>query len=113
MLGRVFSKVPSAKSNKQPDEPVDLRVQIKNSAYQQLTIASSYSQNQKKTIYYIVRSSSCYKHARDSEYLRDIVLLHRPSRVLKQGYTMLTDAKDKQIRPAVRNFMLRKRYISS
>ncbi|MFT7324405.1 MAG: exodeoxyribonuclease VII large subunit, partial [Psychrobacter glaciei] len=25
------------------------------------------------------------------------VLLHRPSRVLKQGYTMLTDDKDKQI----------------
>ena len=34
---------------------------------------------------------------RNSEHLRDIVLLHRPSRVLKQGYTMLTDAKDKQI----------------
>ena len=33
---------------------------------------------------------------RDSEHLRDIVLLHRPSRVLKQGYTMLTDAQNKQ-----------------
>ena len=33
---------------------------------------------------------------RDSEHLRDIVLLHRPSRVLKQGYTMLTDAKNNQ-----------------
>lgn len=34
---------------------------------------------------------------RDSEHLRDIVLLHRPSRILKQGYTLLTDEKDKQI----------------
>ena len=34
---------------------------------------------------------------RDSEHLRDIVLLHRPSRVLKQGYSMLTDEQDKQI----------------
>lgn len=34
---------------------------------------------------------------RDSAHLRDIVLLHRPSRVLKQGYTMLTNDKDKQI----------------
>lgn len=74
----------------------ELRVQTQNSAYQQLTIASSYSQNQKKTIIHSARQQ-LLQARRDSEYLRDIVLLHRPSRVLKQGYTMLTDAKDKKI----------------
>ena len=74
----------------------ELRVQTQNSAYQQLTIASSYSQNQKKTIIHNAQQQFLQAR-RDSEYLRDIVLLHRPSRVLKQGYTMLTDAKDKKI----------------
>ena len=74
----------------------ELRVQTQNSAYQQLTIASSYSQNQKKTIIHNAQQQ-LLQARRDSEYLRDIVLLHRPSRVLKQGYTMLTDAKDKKI----------------
>ena len=74
----------------------ELRVQTQNSAYQQLTIASSYSQNQKKTIIHNAQQQ-LLQARRDSEHLRDIVLLHRPSRVLKQGYTMLTDAKDKKI----------------
>ena len=74
----------------------ELRVQTQNSAYQQLTIASSYSQNQKKTIIHNAQQQ-LLQARRDSEYLRDIVLLHRPSRVIKQGYTMLTDAKDKKI----------------
>lgn len=74
----------------------ELRVQTQNSAYQQLTIASSYSQNQKKTIIHNAQQQ-LLQARRDSEYLRDIVLLHRPSRVFKQGYTMLTDAKDKKI----------------
>src|SRR5690606_4807275 len=64
----------------------ELRVQTQNSAYQQLTIASSYSQNQKKTIIHSAQQQ-LLQARRDSEYLRDIVLLHRPSRVLKQGYT--------------------------
>ena len=74
----------------------ELQVQTQNSAYQQLTIASSYSQNQKKTIIHNAQQQ-LLQARRDSEYLRDIVLLHRPSRVLMQGYTMLTDAKDKKI----------------
>ena len=74
----------------------ELRVQTQNSAYQQLTFASSDSQNQKKTIIHSAQQQ-LLQARRDSEYLRDIVLLHRPSRVLKQGYTMLTDAKDKKI----------------
>ncbi len=74
----------------------ELRVQTQNSAYQQFTIASSYSQNQKKTIIHSAQQQ-LLQARRDSEHLRDIVLLHRPSRVLKQGYTMLTDAKDKKI----------------
>lgn len=74
----------------------ELRTQIQASAYQQLTVAASTSQNHKKTIMHSAQQQ-LIQGQRNSEYLRDIVLLHRPSRVLKQGYTMLTDEKDKQV----------------
>ncbi|WP_201624294.1 exodeoxyribonuclease VII large subunit [Psychrobacter immobilis] len=74
----------------------DLRTQIQASAYQQLASASTHSQINKKTIIHSAQQQ-LLQARRDSEHLRDIVLLHRPSRVLKQGYTMLTDAKDKKI----------------
>ncbi|GAF60792.1 LOW QUALITY PROTEIN: exodeoxyribonuclease VII large subunit [Psychrobacter sp. JCM 18903] len=74
----------------------ELRTQIQAAAYQQLTVATSASQNNQKTIMHSAQQQ-LIQAQRDSEHLRDIVLLHRPSRVLKQGYTMLTDAKDKQI----------------
>lgn len=74
----------------------DLRTQIQASAYQQLASASTHSQINKKTIMHIAQQQ-LLQARRDSEHLRDIVLLHRPSRVLKQGYTMVTDAKDKKI----------------
>ncbi|MBR5494868.1 MAG: exodeoxyribonuclease VII large subunit [Psychrobacter sp.] len=74
----------------------DLRTQIQASAYQQLASASTHSQNNQKTIMHSAQQQ-LLQARRDSEHLRDIVLLHRPSRVLKQGYTMLTDAKDKKI----------------
>ena len=74
----------------------ELRTQTQAAAYQQLTVAASASQNNQKTIMHSAQQQ-LIQAQRDSEHLRDIVLLHRPSRVLKQGYTMLTDAKDKQI----------------
>jgi exodeoxyribonuclease VII large subunit len=74
----------------------DLRTQTQVSAYQQLASAATHSQINKKTIMHSAQQQ-LLQARRDSEHLRDIVLLHRPSRVLKQGYTMLTDAKDKKI----------------
>lgn len=74
----------------------NLRAQTQSLAYQQLAAASTYSQNHQKTVIQTAQLS-VIQAQRNSEHLRDIVLLHRPSRVLKQGYTMLTDAKDKQI----------------
>lgn len=74
----------------------NLRAQTQTLAYQQLAAASTYSQNYQKTVIQTAQLR-VIQAQRNSEHLRDIVLLHRPSRVLKQGYTMLTDAKDKQI----------------
>ncbi|MEG9302856.1 exodeoxyribonuclease VII large subunit [Psychrobacter celer] len=74
----------------------NLRAQTQSLAYQQLAAASTYSQNYQKTVIQTAQLR-VIQAQRNSEHLRDIVLLHRPSRVLKQGYTMLTDAKDKHI----------------
>ncbi|MBF0658870.1 exodeoxyribonuclease VII large subunit [Psychrobacter sp. NG25] len=74
----------------------ELRVQIQTSAEQQLITAATYSQNHQKSVMQSAQQQ-VVQAQRDSEHLRDIVLLHRPSRVLKQGYTMLTDIKEKQI----------------
>lgn len=74
----------------------NLRAQTQSLAYQQLAAASTYSQNYQETVIQTAQLR-VIQAQRNSEHLRDIVLLHRPSRVLKQGYTMLTDAKDKQI----------------
>ncbi len=74
----------------------ELRAQTQASAYQQLAIAATASKDYQTTIMQTAQHQ-LIQAQRDSEHLRDIVLLHRPSRVLKQGYTMLTDAKDKQI----------------
>lgn len=77
-------------------QTTERRKQIKDAAYQQLSIASTYSNNHQKTIRQGTQQQ-LMQAQRDSEHLRDIVLLHRPSRVLKQGYTMLTDDKNEQI----------------
>ena len=74
----------------------ELRAQTQALAYQQLTIAATDSKDYQKTVMQSAQQR-VIQAQRNSEHLRDIVLLHRPSRVLKQGYTMLTDAKDKQI----------------
>ncbi|MBI0425322.1 exodeoxyribonuclease VII large subunit [Psychrobacter sp. NG27] len=69
--------------------------QTQTLAQRQLTVASIAGKNNQTTIMHSAQQQ-LIQAQRDSEHLRDIVLLHRPSRVLKQGYTMLTDAKDKQ-----------------
>ena len=74
----------------------ELRVQTQTSADQQLVTAATYSQNHQKSVMQNAQQQ-VIQAQRDSEHLRDIVLLHRPSRVLKQGYTMLTDTKEKKI----------------
>ncbi|MBH0085316.1 exodeoxyribonuclease VII large subunit [Psychrobacter sp. SCQQ22] len=74
----------------------ELRVQTQTSANQQLVTAATYSQNHQKSVIQNAQQQ-VIQAQRDSEHLRDIVLLHRPSRVLKQGYTMLTDTKGEKI----------------
>ena len=70
--------------------------QTQTLAHQQLEKAATNSKNYQESIMQNAQQQ-IVQAQRDSEHLRDIVLLHRPSRVLKQGYTMLTDAKNKQI----------------
>ena len=70
--------------------------QIKDAAYQQLSVAATASKNHQNTIRKNTQQQ-LIQAQRNSEHLRDIVLLHRPSRVLEQGYTMLTDQNEKQI----------------
>lgn len=70
-------------------------VQTQNLAHQQLTKAATRSKNYQESIMQNTQQQ-VIQAKRDSEHLRDIVLLHRPSRVLKQGYTMLMDKKGKQ-----------------
>ena len=69
--------------------------QTQTLAQRQLTVASIAGKNNQTTIMHSAQQQ-LIQAQRDSEHLRDIVLLHRPSRVLKQGYTMLTDVKNKQ-----------------
>ncbi|MDX2372915.1 exodeoxyribonuclease VII large subunit [Psychrobacter sp. PP-21] len=70
-------------------------IQTQNLAHQQLTKAATRSKNYQESIMQNAQQQ-VIQAKRDSEHLRDIVLLHRPSRVLKQGYTMLMDKKGKQ-----------------
>ena len=69
--------------------------QTQTLAHQQLAKAATNSRNHQESIMQNAQQK-IVQAQRDSEHLRDIVLLHRPSRVLKQGYTMLTDAQNKQ-----------------
>ncbi|AAZ19141.1 Exodeoxyribonuclease VII large subunit [Psychrobacter arcticus 273-4] len=74
----------------------ELHTQTQSSVYQQLSLASTYSKSHQKTMMQSAQQQ-LIQAQRNSEHLRDIVLLHRPSRVLKQGYSILTDEKDKRI----------------
>lgn len=74
----------------------DLRAQTQVVAYQQSAKAGTYTTNYQEVIIKSARQQ-VIQTRRNSEYLRDIVLLHRPSRVLEQGYTILTDETGEHI----------------
>lgn len=69
------------------------QMQIRTMAYQQLADAHKDSDAYRKTII-ISAQQQTTQAQHNSEYLRNIVLLHRPERVLKQGYAMLRDESD-------------------
>lgn len=72
------------------------QAQIRLAAYQQADQAAI-----KTTTYQTAIAKSAQQQLtqaqRDSEHLRDIIMLQRPTRVLNQGYTMLTDHNSKKI----------------
>jgi exodeoxyribonuclease VII large subunit len=72
------------------------QTQLQAAAYQQLLSVTAAAEHYKQTT---LRSAQqqVNQAQRDSEHLRDMILLHRPARVLKQGYTILTEEKSKQI----------------
>ncbi len=74
----------------------DWQSQIKAAAQQQLATASIKAASQKQAIMHSAEQQ-LVQAQRESEHLRDIVLLHRPTRVLKQGYSMLMDHQGKQL----------------
>ena len=69
--------------------------QIEQAAQHSIMIASINAVNRRKTIMHNTEQQ-LVKAQRESAHLRDIVLLHRPQRVLNQGYTMLSTASGKQ-----------------
>ncbi len=73
----------------------DYQSKIEQDAYQQLATASINAVNRRKTIMHNAEQQ-LIKAQRESAYLRDIVLLHRPERILNQGYTMLSTESGKQ-----------------
>ncbi len=74
----------------------ELTQQTKTTAYHQLSSAHEQYDRHQQTIMQSAQQQ-LIQAKRDSEHLRDIVLLHKPTRVLKRGYTMLTDEKGQQI----------------
>ena len=74
---------------------IDYQNQIEQAAQHSIMMASMNAVNRRKTIMHNTEQQ-LVKAQRESAHLRDIVLLHRPQRVLNQGYTMLSTASDKQ-----------------
>lgn len=66
-----------------------------SAAYQQVNKARDNSQNYQHTI---IKSAQqqVIQAQRDTQYLRDVIVLHQPARVLKQGYALIRDEKSKQ-----------------
>ncbi len=74
----------------------DLSMRIKDGAYKHLDSARKHTD----TYQYVINQSAhqqLLQVKQSSAHLRDIILLHRPERVLNQGYSMLMDDKGKQI----------------
>ena len=74
---------------------IDYQNQIEQAAQQIIMTASMESSNQQKTIIHSAEQQLMTAQ-RESAHLRDIVLLHRPQRVLNQGYAMLSNASGQQ-----------------
>ena len=74
---------------------IDYQNQIQQAAQHSIMMASMNAVNRRKTTMHNIEQQ-LVKARRESAHLRDIVLLHRPQRVLNQGYTMLSTASDKQ-----------------
>ncbi|WP_201584886.1 exodeoxyribonuclease VII large subunit [Psychrobacter jeotgali] len=74
----------------------ELNKHTQASAYKQLNNAQEQCTSYQQTIMQSAQQQ-LIQAQRNSEHLRDIILLHKPTRVLQQGYTMLTDEKGKQI----------------
>lgn len=74
----------------------DWHAQTKTAAYQHMTSGYAHCQRYHQIVITSTQQQ-LIQAQRDSEHWRDIVLLHRPSRVLKQGYTLLTNETNKQI----------------
>ena len=74
---------------------IDYQNQIQQAAQHSIMMASMNAVNRRKTIMHNTEQQ-LVKAQRESAHLRDIVLLHRPQRVLNQGYTMLSTASGKQ-----------------
>ena len=68
---------------------------IKSAAYRQVDKAHRNSVDYQHSILKGVQQH-VIQAQRDSQYLRDIVLLQQPARVLKQGYTMIRDTDSNQ-----------------
>ncbi len=68
----------------------DLAKQTQVNAYHQLDTAREHYKSHQQKIRHSAKQQ-VVQAERDSAYLRDIVVLHKPERVLKQGYAMLTE----------------------
>lgn len=69
--------------------------QTQSVAYQQINSARNNSQDYQHTI---IKSAQqqVMQAQRDTQYLRDVIVLHQPARVLKQGYAFIRDGKTNQ-----------------
>lgn len=69
--------------------------QLRSEAYRQIDSALDNGINYKQTILKSVQQQ-VIQAQKDSQYLRDIIVLQQPARVLNQGYTMIKDNESKQ-----------------
>ena len=69
--------------------------QIQSAAYQQIDGARDKSRNYQHSIIKTA-NQQVIQAQRDSQHLRDVIVLHQPARVLDQGYALIKDSKTQQ-----------------
>ena len=74
---------------------IEQQNQIQTAAYQQLTYARTHNSDYRKIILQTAQQQTVQAQ-RNSTYLRDIILLYQPARVLAQGYVLLTNDTENQ-----------------